>query len=193
MSAASADRGAWVERTLPEGVTLRCRRYSCSVPVSDLVVQPAVRDACSACPQYGRQFSCPPHSPVLTDYVGDATHARVVCLRLPLDHLDAPDPALRQRLGVYQGQRLLADEILAARVQGHGIAGCGACPSCPTCSAAEGEAACRLPEQRIYSLESLGVNVVELLRHCFAIDLEWGGPDAEVSAVHAVGAVFHRG
>ena len=193
MSASSADHGAWVERALPEGITLRSRRYSRSVPLSDLVVQPGIRDACTACPQYGRQFSCPPHSPILADHVGDASHATVVCLRLSLDHLDEPDPALRQRLGFYQGQRLLADELLAARARGQPIAGCGACPSCSACAAADGGDACRLPEQRIYSLESLGVNVVELLRHCFAIDLEWGGPTVDVISVHVVGAVFHRG
>ena len=181
-----------MERTLPEGLTLRCRRYQRTVPLSDLVAEPAVREACTACPEYGRQFSCPPHSPDLDDHVGDATHATVVCLRLPLDHLDEPDPALRQRLGFRQGQLLLTDELLAARARGHRIAGCGACPSCPTCSAADGEDVCRAPERRIYSLESLGVNVVDLLRHCFAIDLEWGGLETDVATVHAVGAVFHH-
>ena len=169
-----------------------CLRYEVTVPLSDLVVESAVREACTTCPHHGLNFSCPPHSPFLADHVGAATRATVICMRIALDHLDEPDPGLRQRLGFRQGQLLLAEELLAARAHGHAVAGCGACPSCPVCSAAEGAADCRLPERRIYSLESMGVNVVDLLRRCFAIDLEWGGPEAEVSTVHAAGAVFHR-
>jgi hypothetical protein len=53
-----------------------------------------------------------------------------------------------------------------------------------------GSLSCAKPEERIYSLESTGVDVVALVRTCFGLELEWTREGREPEFVSAVGAVF---
>ena len=70
------------------------------------------------------------------------------------------------------------------------MAGCGACFACEECSAEIGEESCKLPDKRIYSLESLGVNVTALVKKCFDLDFEWTVDEHAADFVCGVGAVF---
>ena len=53
-----------------------------------------------------------------------------------------------------------------------------------------GPEACSNPDKRIYSLESLGVNVADLCKKAFDLDLEWTSDGRTAGHVCAVGAVF---
>jgi predicted metal-binding protein len=76
------------------------------------------------------------------------------------------------------------------RNEGKVVAGSGPCLACERCSLETGESACSQPEKKIYSLESLGVNVVGLLKKVFSIDLEWDSEEEKAPTACSVGAVF---
>ena len=54
------------------------------------------------------------------------------------------------------------------------------------------ERKCKKPKKRIYSLESLGVNVIKLVKKYFDFDLEWNDNEYIADFVSAVWAVFYK-
>jgi predicted metal-binding protein len=76
------------------------------------------------------------------------------------------------------------------REKGHPIAGSGPCLACERCCLEEGSEACRNPAERTYSLESLGVDAIGLLKRFFDLDLEWNTAEKSATFVCAVGAAF---
>jgi len=85
---------------------------------------------------------------------------------------------------------ILTGELLKYREQGFIIAGSGACQACDICAVEHGRQNCRKPREKIYSLESLGVNVISLVKRCLDINLDWSGHEHTADFVSAVGAVF---
>ena len=85
---------------------------------------------------------------------------------------------------------MLVVELLAKRGEGHVVAGSGPCLACEPCSLAEDDVMCRYPDKRVYSLESLGVDVAALVGSCFDFDLEWSDDEKKPGRVCAVGAFF---
>lgn len=71
------------------------------------------------------------------------------------------------------------------------MAGSGYCHSCETCAAESGESVCRLPSERIFSLESMGVDVNALLKASFGFGLEWNKGTERANHLCVVGAVFY--
>ena len=87
--------------------------------------------------------------------------------------------------------RLLAGELSQYLKQGHKVAGAGFCRSCPACAAESGEVVCRNPDERIFSLEAMGVNVDALLKKSFGFGLEWTRGDEKASYLCVPGAVLY--
>ena len=85
---------------------------------------------------------------------------------------------------------ILTTELFKHREQGYTIAGSGTCVACEKCVIEDGDQRCKRPGERIYSLESLGVNVISLVKKCFNIDLDWNSDVITADFVSAVGAVF---
>jgi predicted metal-binding protein len=167
-------------------------RYESVLPVQEFVHNPGFRLACETCPNYLKNLSCPPHSPVFEDYLNEMQSARVICLRIPQDPMEGSPPEDRYHKIFRKARGLLTRELLEYRKGGFLVAGCGACRSCPVCALEEGEKECRNPDLRIYSLESLGTNLTALTRKCFDFDLEWSSPESAAQFVCAIGAVFSR-
>ncbi len=167
-----------------------CERREAARPVANFVHGPEVREACGACPHVGRNLACPPHSPSFREVVGAAASARVILVRAPLGPLAALSPEERAREGFRRARGLLVAELLAERARGRTVLGSGPCLACEPCAARAGSASCPRPEERIYSLESTGVHVLELVRACFGLELEWTREGRQPDFVSAVGAVF---
>jgi predicted metal-binding protein len=177
-----------IDEGLPS--SLIYERYEAVLPVQQFVHNPGFRLACETCPNYLKNLSCPPYSPVFKDYLNEMQKARVICLRIPQDLMEGTSSEERFRRSFRKGKGLLTRELGDYRKKGFLIAGCGACRACPVCALEEGEKECRNPEHRIYSLESLGTNLAALTRRCFDFDLEWSSPESAATFVCAIGAVF---
>lgn len=183
-------------------------RLEAEVDVSALDVSDEYRDVgCGACRKHGNNLACPPFSPSLRAYIGRAKTARVIAYRAPLAQFPGDsgpevegddEDDLRNEYGVtgpyrmaYRLMRvLLTAELLTIRAQGAIVGGSGPCRVCPRCAILKGSIACSQPLKRIYSLESMGVNLITLSEQAFGIPLEWSTSDSSADYVAAIGAVF---
>lgn len=176
--------------TEDSGRSIAYERYRRSMPISAFEHSDRFKAFCEGCPKQGKSLSCPPHSPSLTDHIGTAGRAVVVCIRLPQAHFSALPPQDRYHACFKQASRLLVAELQRYRQEGRPIAGSGPCLGCERCSMEEGIEICRNPDERTYSLESLGVNVVGLLKASFDMELEWNTAEKNSEHISAVGAAF---
>ena len=145
---------------------------------------------CEACHNYGKNLACPPYAPFLPDYVGGASAARVICLRVPLEQFQHIIMEERYWTAYRMMKGMLEDELIGWRQKGCLVAGSGPCRVCEECAIAKGEADCLHPDKRIYSLEAMGVSVVLLAERAFGFSLEWSGNENAADFVSAIGAVF---
>lgn len=176
-----------------KGEILYYERYEAVVPLSAIDHHSKYKAACGACRQHGTNLACPPFSPTFGAYTTGKTTARVICLRLPLEYFAGELLQDRYRLCFKKVRSFLVEELFASREAGYTIAGAGPCLACERCVAAEGFSECSKPDQRIFSLESLGVNLMKLARRCFDINLEWSSESHTAQFVCAMGAVFFNG
>lgn len=160
------------------------------VPVQSIAYGHDREAACGTCPNLGKNLSCPPFSPSFPDYIKDARRAQVICVRLPAACFVQHPAEMRSRVGFTEAGKILRRELLHFRGQGRLVAGSGECRVCDPCAAAQGGLHCHHPDEQMYSLESLGVDVADLVRHCFNLELEWDRQDRRAQFISAVGAVF---
>ena len=172
------------------GSTFFYEQYETEVPLSYFDHDPGYKSACDACDNFGTNLACPPFSPYLLDYIGTRSYAKVICIRMPKEYFNfADENVYRECFRTAKG--ILEENLLALREAGHLIAGAGYCKACEKCVAADGvEKECRYPDKKIYSLESLGVNLTGLMRTCFDIKLEWCADDQSIDFICSIGAAF---
>jgi predicted metal-binding protein len=148
------------------------------------------KDLCEGCPNQGKNLSCPPHSPTFLNHIEGKGEAMVVCIRLAQEYFRDLPPQERYHACFREASRLLLAELRRYRGEGYPVAGSGPCLVCESCCLEEGVGTCRNPEERTYSLESLGVNVTGLLKASFNLDLEWNTAEKNSEYVCAIGAAF---
>lgn len=183
-------RAEFLEYTGPSGSTLFYERYKRVIAVSEFSYSPANKDFCRDCDMFGRNLACPPDSPFFPDYIADAAESLVICIRVPSDRTEHPLLTERYDTCYREASNLLVRELLTYRKMGYTVAGAGACTGCARCAALNDDRECINPQKRIYSLESLGVNVVDLARRCFNIELEWSSEGYMADFISTIGAVF---
>lgn len=172
------------------GETLWYERYKATIPIPAIDQDKKYRVACEACHKFGKNLACPPYSPVFNEYIGTQTHAGIICIRMPQEYFKHAIQENNYRQCFRTARSILVDELLGYRSRGYLIAGSGFCLACEVCAVEEGLDSCRKPDNRIYSLESLGVNLTALTKLCFHFDLEWSANDASSDFVCSIGAVF---
>jgi predicted metal-binding protein len=172
------------------GEDRRYTRYAAIVPLSAFEYDDRFKDMCGECPYHGKNYSCPPHSPSFAAHVGANRRAEVVCIKMSKANFCGDTPQDIYHACFREAGRLLRLELDRHRTQGEVIAGSGPCLACEHCALVAGGSACNRPELRVYSLESLGVNVVGLLKKVFDIELEWDSVDEKARTVCAIGAAF---
>ena len=139
------------------------------------------RDACQACPDYGKVWSCPPGVP-------DARTAfapfRTVCLvgvrvdYAPETIAGAVTPERTEELrqasyGVVKKQLLSTLLELEKAVPGSWTVAAGRCEQCETCARREGRP-CRKRSRMRYSFSAFGFDLGELARKELGLVLLWG-------------------
>lgn len=208
--ASCASCGAWVERR-EEGAGARKRgqikvevmelsddfgetiiyeRYETEIAVSAFDHGDRFKIGCEACGRYGKNLACPPFSPSFRDYVDVNRAARVICIRIPQGQFANAIPEEQYRACFRKAKEILTSELLEARRLGLVVAGSGPCLLCEECRIDGGGDACRNPGELIYSLESLGVNLVGLAGKCFEMHFEWESKEGSADFICAMGAIF---
>jgi len=179
-----------LEYTDDTGCIFIYERHECEVVVAEIEHGNKYKFLCEACPKYGKNLACPPYSPSFLQYIKDAKKAEVICLRLPTEYFTHPIAEERYRACFRMAKNLLTGELLKYRREGYFVAGSGTCVACERCIVEDGDQKCKRPGERIYSLESLGINVISFVKKCFNIDLDWNSDVYTADFVSAVGAVF---
>jgi len=172
------------------GIAAFYERYEAEIPLSYFDHDKEYKIACETCSKYGNNLACPPFSPTFQDYLGGFEKAKVICIRVPQEYFSHVPSEERPRACFRKGRELLIEELLQFRQKGFRIAGSGSCLACQECSAEMGIESCKKPHERVFSLESLGINLVSLTGKCFNISLEWSSSDHFPPFVCAIGAVF---
>ncbi len=179
-----------IEYNTPAGHSLFYERYEVLIAVAEFSYSRSNREFCRDCDMHGRNLACPPYSPIFTDFIGQAREALVICIRVPSDRSEHPLLEDRYEICYREASDLLVNELLSYRRMGYAVAGAGACTGCERCAALTQDKTCTNPARRIYSLESMGVNVVDLARRCFNLDLEWSSESHIADFISTLGAVF---
>lgn len=139
------------------------------IPVSDIVFEPAFRDACkqNSCGKYNRCWMCPPDVGEIDALIAQAkTYSQALVFQTisPLEDsydiegmLDAGRRHCELALAFSETLKNLPLTVLRLAS--------GACQTCETCGKPEG-IPCRNPEQATASLESYGIYVSQLASAC---------------------------
>ncbi len=174
------------------GLNIYYERYEVELPPAFFEYDEKWKIACEACKRYGTNFACPPFSPTFPEYIGKFHKAKTICLRIPQEYF-ASGAAEDSYVSCFRtGKKLLEAELRQFREQGLKIAGAGPCLACQDCTVGADEARCRKPEKMIYSLESLGINLISLAHKGLNLQLEWNGNDCSADFVCVIGAIFLR-
>lgn len=130
---------------------------------------------CAACPTYGKKWSCPPHSPSLSDFDLSAyPHAVLVLFWLDLDQfrnlkteyikIKAADSVLKSRMDRFM--RNVEGSLGGIMLSN------GTCKLCRPCSGSVG-LPCKRPEKMRFSMEALGLDVSRIMTEVFDHPLLW--------------------
>jgi len=179
-----------IEHTDGDGFSYLIERFERIVPAGDIEYSKTNKLSCEACDKHGKNLACPPYSPNFPDYIGQPGKARIICYRVYMEMVHEVSGEPKYRSAFKMVRELLVEELYNYRKEGHVIAGAGACLFCKECVAETGERECRAPSQLVYSLESLGVNLISLSEQILGLSLEWGGGEADAEHVAAIGAAF---
>jgi len=133
-----------------------------------------VEGYCSACPNYGRIWSCPPFDFDVTTYLAPYVHVLIIGLKT------ADFEVTRRRFGdilngISETKEIEEIEVLIA----------GNCYHCEVCTKTIGEP-CILNEGTKYSLEALGFHVGDICEHILDAPLDWSGSDGTFMTVGAI-------
>jgi predicted metal-binding protein len=133
-----------------------------------------VEGYCSACPNYGRIWSCPPFDFDVTTYLAPYEHVLIIGVKT------TDFEATRRRFGdilkgISEIKKIEEIEVLIA----------GNCYHCEVCTKTTGEP-CILNEGTKYSLEALGFHVGDICEHILDAPLDWSGSDGTFMTVGAI-------
>lgn len=170
--------------------TLFFEKHEAMVDLNQIQVSDPHKFGCAECKRFGRNLACPPFSPAFSQYTEGHAFARIICIRMPQEYFPETAGRERYRECFRAARKILTGELLNMRRLGFVVLGSGPCLACSACVAEKKLQECMQPESLVYSLESLRVNIIRLVKDSFGIDLEWSADDADFQC--AVGGVFIR-
>lgn len=125
------------------------------------------------CPNFGKKWSCPPYAPNYIDFTRQYNKILIVLLQIELEEfayikqnylkIKAANSVLKSRVDKALKKSLIDKEFYIST---------GSCRLCKPCKCKKG-IICKHPQEKTYSFEALGINVSELAKECFGIELQW--------------------
>lgn len=166
------------------------------IPVTELMER--YRDAerfialCRQCPEFNRQWSCPPVAPGIDRQLSRWHTATVIATRIDVPHATPVADAAR----IMEPERIRIEKKLLALEREHGgrafttVGRCLHCGNRP-CTRPQG-LPCRHPELVRPSLEAVGFNLSAILSDIFGIHLNWASDGFCPPVLTLVTALFHN-
>lgn len=136
---------------------------------------------CKECPEYGRNWSCPPVLPSIRDIVGKYRFAQVIGLKVLYDDWVRREAAvspereeeMRQKTYGEAKKKLLNAMLALEEVIPESLTiMAGRCESCGCCARIEGKP-CRHPDRLRYSYTGLGFDLSRLAEDLLKMPLLW--------------------
>ena len=153
-------------------------------------------DACKSCPDYAREWSCPPGLPGAMELLGGYRTAHIVGVKVLYDEaeraraLRSPEAAETVRQESYGVvKKALLDALLAFEqvCPGSTTIAAGRCEQCDACTRPQG-LPCRKPERMRYSFSAFGFDLTAIARELLGMELLWA--DQGLPAYNAAIAAF---
>lgn len=154
---------------------------------------------CKECPEYGRNWSCPPNAPKVQELVQDYRFVQVIGLKVIYEDWVRREAAssaqreeeLRQKTyGIAKKQLLQALLALETAIPESLTIMAGRCELCEHCARIDGQS-CRHPKQLRYSYSGLGFDLGRVASEILEMPLLWqngGLPEYNV----AIAAFLHK-
>lgn len=154
---------------------------------------------CKACPDYGKNWSCPPGVPEVERIVKDYEYAQIIGLKVIYDEWVRREAMLdpkreehlrQQTYGKAKKEMLAALLALEKEFPGTRTIMAGKCELCQECARRE-DKACRHPQKMRYSYSGLGFDLGRIAQEILEMPLLWqngGLPEYNV----AVAAFLHN-
>ena len=157
----------------------------CSIPAGEFLDKycfpDKYMDACRACPDYGRVWSCPPGVPPAADYLAGCKTAYVVGVKVIYDEKEreiarsSPEELERIRAATYgEVKKEVLDALLRLEpfFPNARILAAGRCEQCDACTRPEG-LPCRKPGRMRYSFSAFGFDLTALAGEILQMELLW--------------------
>ena len=154
---------------------------------------------CRDCPEYGKNWSCPPGVPDAKELVGGYRYAQIIGLKVIYDDRvrqaaaaspDREEELRRETYGAAKKKMLQALLALEQVIPGSLTIMAGRCELCGQCARMDGKT-CRHPDQMRYSYSGLGFDLGRISEELLGMPLLWqngGLPEYNV----AVAAFLHN-
>jgi predicted metal-binding protein len=139
-----------------------------------------VMSYCAACPVFGRNWSCPPFSFDVGEFLGRFDFAYIFGVKMvhgesTLAAHNTAQSALKYSMSLMDSVSLKLLDILHGLERKHrgsrGASG-GNCKICRTCARID-SLPCRFPERMRNSIESLGFDVSMITKELLGLELVW--------------------
>ena len=128
---------------------------------------------CLNCPNYNKNWSCPPHDFNEFNYIKKYKYAYIISGKIATDKLELED---RDDVSetFEKARREFSDLLMEEEKKHNGSVAliAGNCYQCDKCTKADGEP-CILKEKLRYSLESLGLKVSEITKNILHQEILW--------------------
>ena len=130
------------------------------------------------CPNYGKKWSCPPHTPSYQDFTEGWKSLYVLYMRTATDQFTYIKNNYLKIRAANSILKSRADKFLRKMTEQNGkFISTGSCRLCRPCKCKSG-AACNHPTKMTFSFEALGVDVVLLVDTYFHVPLLWYKPNS---------------
>ena len=170
-----AEGGIFLYTTEVKTAVLPVKRW-----LEDYCFPQRFQEACRACPDYGRLWSCPPDVPAAKDAFAPYKDVHIIGLLVHYDQetiAAAVTPEETERLrqesyGVVKKSLLSTLLELETLCPGSWTVAAGRCEQCGQCTRPEG-LPCRRPERMRYSFSAFGFDLGKMAEELLGVQLLW--------------------